>query len=110
MPIQPSEQLLETATALHRAGNLAEARRLYEQVLNSAPTHALALFRSGLLELQTGHPDAALPRIAQASAAAPEDARYRVGLGQAFQALSRWDEAAEAYESVLRLQPDFPDI
>jgi protein O-GlcNAc transferase len=101
---------LQTATEQHRAGNLPEARRLYEQVLSAAPLHALALFRSGLLEMQDGHPDIALTRIAQASAATPDDARYRIGLGQALQALSRWGEAAEAYESALRLQPDFPSI
>jgi predicted O-linked N-acetylglucosamine transferase (SPINDLY family) len=101
---------LQTATEQHRAGNLPEARRLYEQVLSAAPLHAPALFRSGLLELQDGHADIALARIAQASAAAPDDPRYRIGLGQALQAQSRWGEAAEAYESALRLQPDFPDV
>jgi protein O-GlcNAc transferase len=110
MLTEPVSQWLETATEHHRAGNLGEARRLYEQVLESAPLHGLALFRSGLLELQAGHPEIALIRIEQASAAAPDDVRYRVGLGQTFQMLNRWQEAADAYESALRLQPDFPDI
>jgi len=108
--MQPLEQWLETATEHHRAGDLAKARRLYDQVLASDPGHGLALFRSGLLELQAGHPDAALLRIEQASTAAPDEARYRVGLGQALQTLNRWDEAANAYEAALRLQPEFPDI
>jgi protein O-GlcNAc transferase len=60
--------------------------------------------------LQDGHPDIALARIARVCAAAPDDARYRIGLGQVLQALSRWDEAAQAYEAALRLQPDFPDV
>jgi protein O-GlcNAc transferase len=110
MTIQVLEPILQTATEQHRAGNLLEARRLYEQVLSVAPLHELALFRSGLLELQDGHPDKALVRIAQASAAAPDDARYRIGLGQTLQALCRWDEAAQAYEAALRLQPDFPNV
>jgi protein O-GlcNAc transferase len=101
---------LQTATEQHRAGNLPEARRLYEQVLSAAPLHAPALFRSGLLELQDGHPDIALARIAQASAAAPGEARYRIGLGQTLQALGRWGEAVQAYESALRLQPALPDV
>jgi protein O-GlcNAc transferase len=102
--------LLQTATEHHRAGDLVEARRLYERVLEAAPQNALALFRSGLLELQDGHPEIALVRIEQACAAAADEPRYRVGLGQTFQALSRWDEAVQAYESALRMQPDFPDI
>jgi protein O-GlcNAc transferase len=110
MSIEPTEQWLSTATEQHRAGDLAAARGLYEQVLKAAPTHPLALFRSGLLELQDGHPDIALLRIGQAIDAAPEDARYRVGMAQTLQALKRWEEAAVSYESALRLQPDFPQI
>jgi protein O-GlcNAc transferase len=87
-----------------------EARRLYEQVLEAAPQNALALFRSGLLELQDGDPEIALVRIEQACAAAADEPRYQAGLGQTLQALSRWNEAVQAYESALHLQPDFPDI
>jgi protein O-GlcNAc transferase len=83
---------------------------LYEQVLSVDPLHAPALFSSGLLELQEGRADIALARITRAGAAAPEEARYHVGLGQTLQALGRWGEAARAYESALRLQPDFSDI
>jgi len=79
-------------------------------VLSADPLHAPALFRCGLLDLQEGRLESALAQIAQASGAVPDDARYLVGLGQVQQALSRWSEAAHAYESALRLQPDFPDI
>jgi protein O-GlcNAc transferase len=97
--------LLETATEQHRAGNLAAARRLYAEVLTADPAHTLALFRSGLLELQSRHPQPAFELIAQAAAAAPEDARFQFGLGQALQALDRWQDAAEAYRRVLRSDP-----
>ena len=71
--IQAIEKLLETATAHHRAGKFAEARHAYRQVLAQAPAHTLALYRSGLLELQDGHPDTALALVEQAIAA---DANY----------------------------------
>jgi protein O-GlcNAc transferase len=107
--MQAIEQLLETATGLHRAGNFNEARSLYRQVLVRAPAHALALYRSGLLELQDGHPDVALALVEQAIAAAADEPRYQFVLGQALQALRRWDKAIVAYESALKLQPDFLD-
>jgi protein O-GlcNAc transferase len=110
MSLQSLDQLLQAATEQHRAGNLGQARGLYDEVLKVAPTHTLALFRSGLLELQDGRPAVGLGRIGQAIDADPNDARFRVGQGQAFQALSRWDEAIQAYESALHLQPDFPQI
>jgi len=104
-----ADQLLETATERHRAGNLAEARRLYRQVLAEIPTHAVALFRSGLLELQDGHPQAALGLIEQAAAAAPDEPRHHFGLGQALQALCRHEDAAAAYRRVLRADPRSAD-
>jgi protein O-GlcNAc transferase len=107
--IQTIEQLLETATEQHRAGKFAEARRFYRQVLARAPAHALALYRSGLLELQDGHPDAALVLLEQAIAGVADESRYHFVLGQALQALRRWEKAIDAYESALKLQPDFLD-
>lgn len=107
--IQTIEELLETATEQHRAGKFAEARRSYRQVLARAPAHTLALYRSGLLELQDGHPDAALALLEQAIAAVADEPRHQFVLGQALQALHRWDEAIDAYESALKLQPDFLD-
>ena len=99
------ERLLEAATLHHRAGRLAEARRLYAGVLAAHPEHASALFRSGLLDLQEGRLEAALAAVAKASALAPEDARHAFGLGQVLESLRRWPEAAAAYRHVLARQP-----
>jgi protein O-GlcNAc transferase len=105
----PDMDLLETATEHHRAGKFAEGRRLYRQVLDRAPGHTLALYRCGLLELQDGHPVAALALLEQATAAVADEPRYQFVLGQALQALRRWDKAIAAYEAALNLQPDFLD-
>lgn len=99
------DQLLDTATERHRAGNLAEARRLYREVLSAMPTHAVAAFRGGLVELQDGHPEAALGLIAQAAALAPQEPRHHIGLGQTLQALRRHAEAAAAYRRALHFDP-----
>jgi protein O-GlcNAc transferase len=107
--VQTIDKLLETATAHHRAGAFADARRLYRQVLAQDPAHALTLYRSGLLELQDGHPDTALTLLEPAIAADANEPRYQFVLGQALQALRRWDRAIDAYESALKLQPDFLD-
>jgi protein O-GlcNAc transferase len=101
--------LLESATEKHRAGQFAEARRLYREVLARAPAHPVTLFRSGLLELQDGHPEAALLLVERAVAADAAEPRYPFVLGQSLQALRRWDPAIGAYETALKLQPDFLD-
>jgi protein O-GlcNAc transferase len=103
------DRLLETATEHHRAGRLAEARRAYGAALAAHPDHPLALFRSGLLELQAGHAAAAVAAIGKASSLAPDEARFALGLGQALQALERWPEAAAAYRRVLAREPDSID-
>jgi len=99
------DQLLELATERHRAGDLSEARRLYEQVLAEAPAGTVALFRLGLLELQDGRPREALTLIEQAIAGAPGEPRYQFGLGEVLAALRRWEEAAAAYRRVLDADP-----
>jgi protein O-GlcNAc transferase len=101
--------LLEQATERHRSGDLREARRLYDQVLAGAPADHRALFRSGLLELQEGRPEAALRRIEQAIEAAPEQVRYSLGLGETLAALDRWADAEAAYRRAITSDPGCVD-
>ena len=107
--MQTIDELLDAATAHHRAGRFVEARPLYRQVLARTPAHTLALYRCGLLELQDGDPVAALALVEQAVAAVADDPRHQFVLGQALQALRRWEKAIAAYDSALKLQPDFLD-
>jgi predicted O-linked N-acetylglucosamine transferase (SPINDLY family) len=102
--------LLAEATAQHRAGELSEARRLYTLILAAEPTHAVASFRAGLLELQGARPTQALALLEQAAHLAPEEARHWTGLGQALQALGRLDEAASAYRRALGIDPTGADV
>ncbi len=104
-----NDALLDKATARHRAGDLAEARRLYEEVLAAAPSDSRALFRSGLLDLQESRPASALARIEHALALEPDDPRYRMGFGRSLQALGRFTEAVAAYRMVLATAPDDAD-
>jgi predicted O-linked N-acetylglucosamine transferase (SPINDLY family) len=97
--------LLESATERHRAGDLPEARRLYGQFLAAHPRHDVALFRSGLLDFQERRLDEALASIRLAVRAAPDNARYRFGLGQVLDAMQRWEESAEAYRLAVTGDP-----
>jgi predicted O-linked N-acetylglucosamine transferase (SPINDLY family) len=99
------DQLLETATRCHRAGDLAAARGLYRAILDGAPDHALTLFRCGLLDLQEARAPQALRLLARAVARAPGEPRYRIGLGQALQALGRFAPAARAYRRAIEADP-----
>ena len=103
-----NDQLLKSAIASHRAGDLAGARQGYEQVLDREPEHGEAAFSLGLLEFGSGRHDAALEYISKALEASPMTMRYHIGLGQVLAALKRYREAAQAYEIVLAAEP--PDM
>jgi len=105
-----TDQLLELATERHRAGDLAEARRLYQQALKREPNHPAALVRSGLLEMQDGKPQEAVVRIEKAIAAAPGESRYPFVLGELLASMQRWPEAATAYRQSLAIEPKAADV
>lgn len=105
-----SAELLETATARHRAGDLTEARRLYQQLLDRSSDEVVALFRLGLLELQQGRFDAALTLIERAVAASPHELNFQLGLAQVLTAMQRWEEAAAVYRGVLKLNPRLAEV
>ncbi len=109
MSIPDTDRLLEIAAEQHRVGNLADARRSYQDILAADPQCAAALFRVGLLELRAGHAGAALAYITRASAAAPGEATFELYRGHTLQALERWNEAADAYRRALDLEPNFAD-
>ncbi|HEX6162244.1 MAG TPA: tetratricopeptide repeat protein [Vicinamibacterales bacterium] len=48
---------IDKAIALHRAGNLEEARRRYEQILAADPRHASVWHFLGVLQHQSGDSD-----------------------------------------------------
>ncbi len=60
--------------ALHyqQQGHTAQARQLYQEILQIAPQHALAMHNLGLLEWGAGASAAAIQRFAQAHALAPQ--------------------------------------
>ncbi|PTB20163.1 hypothetical protein C9I57_13760 [Trinickia symbiotica] len=103
------EARLARAKAHHLAGEFAEARELYEGILAELPGHHDAVFRLGVLALQTGDPERALAWVARARAHVPGEPRYRLGEGQVLAALGRLDEAIDAYRNLLSDQPAYVD-
>jgi tetratricopeptide (TPR) repeat protein len=91
----------------HQAGELAEARALYRQVVNLDPGQADALHLLGLVAHQAGQHDIAIETIGRAIEIEPRVALYRCSLGNALRALGRLDEATQAYAYAIRFSPDF---
>jgi cytochrome c-type biogenesis protein CcmH/NrfG len=59
--------VMQIAAEHHRAGRLAAARTMYQEVLTLDPRHADALFLLGVLERQTGNLAQAQQRLSDAA-------------------------------------------
>jgi protein O-GlcNAc transferase len=97
---------LRHATALHQAGRLDEAERLYRQVLEAAPDQADALHFLGVLMAQTGRPVEAAALIDRSISFDPANARAFYNRGNVLIDLKRFDEAVASYDSALLIRND----
>jgi tetratricopeptide (TPR) repeat protein len=102
-----SENLLDTALRLHQAGNLAEARRLYSDILRADPRHLEALYRLALLQFQSGRfPDS--ERLCSVATRFYSDIpELFYGRGCALQAMRRYEEALASFARALVLRPNY---
>ncbi len=81
------------ALEYHRVGDLAEAERLYREVLWTDPGYHAALHGIGVIALQRGTPDIAAAYFGTAVRLEPTIAAYQGNLGLALRNLGRQDEA-----------------
>src|SRR5882672_7028762 len=100
-----NDALIRNAFESHRAGRLAEAERLYGEILKSEPRHLDALFLLGSLHFQRGDLAAALARFDQALAVKPDMPDAHAGRGAALSSMDRHQEALAAYDRALALRP-----
>ncbi len=95
------------AMALHRQGNLADAERLYREVLQQQPNHFDALHLLEVIALQTQHTEQAVELIGKAIGLDAKVAGAHCNLGKALRDLNRPEEALASYDTAIGLEPDF---
>src|SRR5580704_14787862 len=102
---QPNlEQLSRTALDHHRAGRLAAAKAIYQQILAAQPNNADATCLLGIIARQEGRPDEAVQFIQRAIAISPTKAEAYHSLGDAHRNRGKLDEAAAAYAQAVQLK------
>jgi tetratricopeptide (TPR) repeat protein len=104
-----SQFLLNQAVGLHSQGRLAEAERLYEQLLAAAPGSIDARHMLAVLRAQQGRNQEAFDLIAPVVAARPQDVLALANLGNILNALKRREEALQNLDRALALAPDYAD-
>jgi tetratricopeptide (TPR) repeat protein len=103
--VQPEVASLETAFALHRAGDLAEAERQYRAVLADNPTSYDAAHQLGILYLQRGEAKAAEVEIRRALEIRPEAASAHCNYGNVLAAVRNFEGAIAAYDQAAEIEP-----
>ncbi len=99
-------QVFARALALHQAGQLAEAERLYAEIIAAAPGHTVSLHLLGVLKFQRGDVAAAVRHFDAALALEPANAFAHSNRSVALAALARFDEALASADTALALKPD----
>jgi len=97
------------AAALHQQGKLAEAGRLYAEVLREAPNHFDALHLLGVIALQTRQTQRGVALIAKAIKLKPGSAAAYNNLGNGLHALKHYTEAIASYDKAIALKPDYAE-
>ncbi len=105
----PTDQKLQQAIGFHQRGMLADARRLYEDILKQRPKHFDALHLLGVLACQTGDRGRGEALIAQAIKVDPDNAPAYLNRGNALKDLRRLDEALACYNKAIALKPNLAD-
>jgi len=100
------EALFDQGLALHQAGRIDEARRLYEAALGTWPEHFAALHMLGVSFIQTGQLDRAVELIGHAIRLRPDVADAHGNLANALNSLGRHEEAIESCDRAIALNPD----
>ena len=104
MPSIP--ETLQAGLEHHRAGELAEAERLYRRVLEMHPSHAGAVHLMGLLAYQVGKVEMAESLLRDAMKRDAFNAAFPADLAEIFREQGRFDEALDFYRKSLELNSE----
>ena len=98
-------QVFQIAADHHQRGALAEAARIYAQILEIDPSYGPALKSYGVLLCQAGEFVAGAEILGHATTVMPHDAEAWSNLGNALRILEQSDEAIRACERAVELDP-----
>ncbi|HEY1876199.1 MAG TPA: tetratricopeptide repeat protein, partial [Rhizomicrobium sp.] len=99
--------LLRQALAFHQAGNLAEAERLYLELMRAVPQDASAPHFLGVVRAQQGRNREALALMDTALKLNPDAPEILSNYGNVLRAEGRLTEALAAHDRALAIKPDY---
>ena len=95
--------------ALHQQGRLAEAERIYAEVLGQQPNHFDALHLLGVIALQARQTERGIDLIRKAIRQNAKVAGAHSNLANALMDVKRPEEALASYDRAITLNPDYAE-
>jgi len=95
-PLTVQGQLLTIGAKYQKAGQMQQAKKIYNKILQFDPTCAPARHRLGIILFLTGDPIGAIKLIDSAVVLQPDNAIFYMSLVKVLQLQSRWEEANAA--------------
>ncbi len=105
MPTLTLAQAIQFGRQHHQAGELAQAEKIYRQVLQADSTNAEVLYLLGMIAGQTGEYEIAIGFLQSAIQSNSTVSLFYYHLGNALMAQQRVAEAIENFRHTLRLNP-----
>src|SRR5215204_1029260 len=100
------QQAIDLAVEHTRARRFADAESIYRDILQQMPDQPIALHLYGCLALQVGNPPMAEQLVRRSIQFGPEVSQRHNDLGVVLKTMGRSQEAAEAFQAALRVDPD----
>ena len=104
-----SEIKISQALELHRAGQFAQAKSIYEEILRVNPNHFDAIQLLGTIALQANEFDKSLELLTLAFEIDKNNISVLNNLGNALRGLKRFDEAITFYNKAIYINKEFKD-
>ncbi len=110
-PLSSNQLMVEMnrAVAVHQAGDLERAEKIYQKIFASDPNNADALNLLGAIELERKNFPEAEKYCRQACKLQPGRSAYFCNLGLALKGMGVFDDAIVAYRRAIKLDPRFVD-
>jgi tetratricopeptide (TPR) repeat protein len=103
------QTLFDQALGFHQHGRLADAERLYLQVLQARPDSFEVLHMLGVVRAQQNRNVEALELIGAALRLRPGDPLTLTNYGNVLAAMERYQEAMASHDAALLIAPDYAD-
>jgi len=103
------DTLYKQAVTLHQTGQLLEARKLYEQVLQALPQQVYVLNLLGMTDIQIGEPQRSLRFFELATELKPDFEEAYNNWGVALKELKHYEAAIACCEKALSIKPSYAE-